>query len=414
MRGSRVFGALAPAATCWLHIIVLGAGSGCATDPGPQLAEISSASTVGDYDSMGCSTAVVLGLSTQIAEQANCEHPGNFVPFMAGNGITFSSSAVLPYLEQTARDDLQAVAATDALTINSGLRTLAQQYLLVAWHDAGLCGITATAAVGNSNHEGGRAVDLGNYDSVISVMGSHGWAHDVSNDPVHFDHTASVDNRGEDIHAFQTLWNLNNPNDQITADGAYGPQTEARLRMAPATGFAMGATCDTMMPPPGTYALDVVSVSGTDRALPKTEVHYAIVLKNTGSTDWPADTKMRLANGSTSPLHDPMWLADDVVTTIGSAVTAGSKVTVSFDITTPAVDRDTPVSETFTLDDGTTKFGMIDIALTVSPDMNGSPSDDGGDQGNGKVGGGCSTGGGSASLLVAFALTGLVRRRRAA
>ena len=61
-----------------------------------------------------------------------------------------------------ARSDLDAVAAQESLQINSALRTIAQQYLLYDWYHEGRCGITAAAHVGNSNHEGGRAVDLAN------------------------------------------------------------------------------------------------------------------------------------------------------------------------------------------------------------------------------------------------------------
>src|SRR5262249_44952934 len=138
-----------------------------------------SAATVQDYAATGCSTAVVLGLSTQIAEQANCEHPGDFVSFQATGGITFTSSAGLPFLDMAARDDLVAVATSGPVQINSGLRTLAQQFLLVQWFHQGRCGIAAAAAVGNSNHEGGRAVDLANYADRIAVMATHAWAHDV-------------------------------------------------------------------------------------------------------------------------------------------------------------------------------------------------------------------------------------------
>src|SRR5437867_4402862 len=96
------------------------AATGCAVDTEPQLSVTMSASTVGDFTTTGCSTAVVLGLSKQIAEQVNCEHQNSFAPFAAGSGITFASSAVLPYLDQAARDDLIAVGATDPLTITSG------------------------------------------------------------------------------------------------------------------------------------------------------------------------------------------------------------------------------------------------------------------------------------------------------
>jgi len=222
----------------------------------PRLGETASASTVADEVDSGCSTTVVLGLSRQIAEEAGCENPDSFASFDQGGGITFTSDAVLPYLVKQARDDLQAVAVDTPLQINSALRTLAQQYLLYHWYLDGTCGIADAAQIGTSNHEGGRAVDLDNFADVIAAMGDHGWAHDVAGDDVHFDHTSSPDDRGQDVLAFQVLWNRNHPEDVIDEDGAYGSQTDARLQEAPATGFPIGADCQ---PDPGKPSLPVHS-----------------------------------------------------------------------------------------------------------------------------------------------------------
>ena len=216
----------------------------------PSFSMTTAASTVGDYDGGGCTTEVVLGLSRQIAEQAGCTDPSSFVTLEGIPGIAFDDAAVLPFLVKDARDDLAKVAATSSLEVSSALRTVAQQYLLYRWYEQGLCGITAAATPGTSNHEGGRAVDLDNYADRIDAMAAFGWAHDVPGDDVHFDHTASADDRGQDIAAFQTLWNVNHPTDVIDEDGAYGPETEARLVQAPATGFATGPSCDTTTPPP--------------------------------------------------------------------------------------------------------------------------------------------------------------------
>src|SRR5262249_17900982 len=154
--------------------------------------------------------------------------------------------------------------------------------------------------VGNSNHEGGRAVDVGNYSSRITAMANHGWKHDVAGDPVHFDHTASVDGRGLDIKAFQTLWNRNNPGDLIAIDGDYGPQTEARLKNSPATGFTMGASCVTQNIEPAM----VESVDGPDRVGSGQAAHYAITIRNTTATDWPATAQLQIASGQASQLYD--------------------------------------------------------------------------------------------------------------
>ncbi|HEY6039068.1 MAG TPA: M15 family metallopeptidase, partial [Kofleriaceae bacterium] len=288
-----------------------------------MLSSTDQASTVGDYQATGCSTAVVIGLSKQIADEAGCESPDSFVSFAGAPGITLSSSAVLPYAVKGARDDLERVAATSSLQVNSALRSIAQQYLLYRWYQQGRCGITAAATVGHSNHEGGRAVDLANYSSRISAMAARGWAHDVAGDPVHFDHTSSPDDRGLDTKAFQVLWNKNHPTDQIATDGAYGPQTEARLKQTPATGFAIGPSCTTHQ-----FSADVVSINGPDQAPPETVVHYTVMIKNSGAATWPATTQLQITGGDTSPLHDASWTSATVVTAIGTDIAMGDTATL--------------------------------------------------------------------------------------
>jgi Synergist-CTERM protein sorting domain-containing protein len=406
---ARRFGGLLSVATNNVHSWVLAVGvlaSGCMADE-PELSSTESASTVGDFQSSGCSTAVVIGLSKQIADQAACMNPASFVSFEGATGITLTSNAALPYAVKGARDDLVAVAANNSLQINSALRSVAQQYLLYRWYQQGRCGITAAARVGTSNHEGGRAVDLANYSSRISAMAARGWAHDVAGDPVHFDHTSSPDDRGQDTKAFQVLWNKNHPGDTIAEDGAYGPQTEARLKQAPSTGFAIGPSCA------GQHALDanVVSVQGPDRVPPATIAHYSITVKNSGQIDWPATTKLRLASGTSSPLHDDSWTSATVVTAIGAATPIGHTTTIELDVMTPQVDVETPVSQAFTLDDGGTKFGDISLALTVAPG-----ADMGGESGEGNEGGdeagGCNAGGNAGWLALALPAIVLRRRRR--
>jgi Synergist-CTERM protein sorting domain-containing protein len=383
------------------------AAAGC-VDGAPELSETDQAATVGDYQSGGCSTAVVIGLSKQIAQEAGCANPNSFVKFDAVGGISFTSNAVLPYLVKGARDDLKLVAASAPVQINSALRTIAQQYLLYRWYQNGQCGITAAATVGHSNHEGGRAVDLANWSSRVGSMSARGWAHDVPGDSVHFDHTSSPDDRGQDTKAFQNLWNRNHPNDKIATDGAYGPQTEARLKQSPATGFAIGPSC-------GGFALDldVVSIDGPDVAAPQTRVHYAITLVNSGQADWPASTKLQLASGATSQIYDASWISQNVVTTIGTAVAVGAQTKIEFDVTTPAATVETPISQVFALDDGGKTFGSINFAVTVVPDMTQPTSGDGSEPTPDQMGGGCNAGGGSASLL-ALAIPMLVLRRRRA
>jgi len=201
---------------------------------------------VSSFESTACATSVVLQLSVQIAEEVDCLMPGQLVPFAETANIEFTGSAVLPYLSEIARADLMTASGANgahAARVTTAFRTVAQQYLRRRWFELGRCGITAAAEPGRSNHESGRALDVSNYNTWISVFGSNGWAHDVPGDPVHFDHTASPDIRGADILAFQRLWNRNAPDDQIGEDGVYGAMTEDRLKRAPAEGFGIGAIC---------------------------------------------------------------------------------------------------------------------------------------------------------------------------
>jgi len=406
----RVFAGLIPSrATYKLHsiVILLGAAPTACVDSGePTVAETSSASTVGSYAYSGCSTAVVIGLSRQVAEEANCEHPGNFVHFSSGNGISITSNAVLPYLAQGARDDLETVAHAHSLQINSALRTVAQQYLLYRWYEEGRCGITAAATPGTSNHEGGRAVDLQNWASRISDMAAHGWHHDVPGDPVHFDHTSTPDRRGEDVHAFQVLWNRNHPGDRIAEDGEYGPATQSKLVASPATGFAKGPTCGAQA------VVSVVSVDGADVLPPVTQQHFTVTLANTTATDWPAGAVLELADAGPSAFYDPSWVSQTVVTSLADAIPAGATGTLDFDITTPMETDATAIVQPLQLADATQTYTTFELAVTVQPGMTGPTSSDGNDEPDGgDVDGGCDAGGGQLGFGLALGLV-LVRRQR--
>ena len=393
---------------------------GCAAEP--ALGQMSSASTVSDLVSTGgCSTAVVLGLARQIADEIDCTNPGSLVPFQAGGNIRFSSSAVLPYLQADALGDLMAVAQTHTVQINSAFRTLPQQYLLARWHDEGLCGITSVASVGRSNHETARAIDLTAYP--LATLDASGWSHDIPSDDPHFDHNASTDLRGADTLAFQRLWNRNHPEDRIAEDGDYGPQTELRLRDSPATGFAQGAACQA--PVTGERVADTVSIDGPDRAPPMERAHFSLGISNVGGVAWSSSTRLIVPDGM-SLLHDPSWVSADEITTLGAAVAPGDVAWVDFDVTTPAATVETIVSERLVLDDGGTHFGSIEIALTVVPGATTPTSGEGSEPGGGgggsggaggdsaEVSGGCAAGGPGSSVgcLPALIFAGLLLRRR--
>jgi len=379
--------------------------TGCLSEE-PDVSSTSQAATVSTYVGSGCSTAVVLGLSKQIADEIACESSTLLTRFDPSNTLVLTSNAVLPYLSSGAKNALVSVSATRTVQINSAFRTVAQQYLLYRWYQQGRCGISAAATPGRSNHETGRALDVSNYSSLVSAMAAKGWSHSVPGDPVHFDHTASPDSRGKDVAAFQRLWNRNNPNDKITVDGSYGPATEARLKQAPATGFALGPTCGTV-----NFAADVVAVDGPDRVQPQTRATYRLTLVNNTDREWPGSAVLRLKSAASSTLHDASWMSANQLTELGSAIPPGGTGTLTFDVTTPVVTEETPVFEQLAIDDGGEQLGTVHLALTVVPGMEEETSSDG-DEYDQEITGGCSAGTGTGSPLILLALAGLFARRR--
>jgi len=378
----------------------------CGVDE-PELGVAASELTVADFTTSTCTTAAVIGLSSQIADEVGCMSPSSLTRFAAGSGITITSSAVLPYLAANARTDLMAVGNVQ---VNSAFRTVAQQYLLLQWFNRGRCGITAAAAVGRSNHESGRAVDLANWSARVSAMAGRGWAHDVPGDPVHFDHLASADIRGKDTLAFQRLWNRNHAADRIAEDGAYGPQTEARLKQSPATGFPVGASCM-----PAAHVAGAVAIDGPDRVAPGARAHYRITLANPTDAEWPATATLAVAGGGASELYDAQtWVSNSEIGPIGAALAPGAQGTVELDVAAPRVATQTAFATQLVVMDGATQLGSVDLAVTVTPDGDEGTSGDAGDQNDdgGVTGGGCSAAGGGAAGWLALAPALLVLRRR--
>jgi Synergist-CTERM protein sorting domain-containing protein len=237
-------------------------------------------------------------------------------------------------------------------------------------------------------------------------MAGHGWAHDVAGDPVHFDHLASADIRGKDTLAFQRLWNRNHPGDKIAEDGAYGPQTEARLVQSPATGFAVGASCT-----PAARIASAVAIDGPDRIAPGSKAHYRITLHNTGDTEWPATATLVVAGGASELYDAATWTSTTEIGAIGAAIPAGAQGTVDLDIVAPHVATSTAIAAQLAVIDQATQLGSIDFAVTVTPDGDDNTSADSGDQVDGEISGGCSAGGAAGWFALAPVLMMLRRRR---
>ena len=195
----------------------------------------------------GCSTTAVKGLSQQIVDETNCLIPNAYSAVPSTSNLVESAST-FSFMQTPARDALvKTLGDNPGMTMNvdSMLRTVAAQYLLYAWYQAGMCGIQLAATPGTSNHEQGLAFDTNDYSAWTSALQSNGFQWYGSADVVHFDYVGAgtVDLNGKDVLAFQKLWNENNPTDLITEDGQYGTASGTRLQKSPADGFPLGASC---------------------------------------------------------------------------------------------------------------------------------------------------------------------------
>lgn len=220
------------------------AGADTVNDPTTDTS-LSGGAKVGDYLSSSCTTSVVRQLSIQLITELDCLKPGAVSEIPASNQIDVGST--FDYLQTKPAYSLPQVAAarSGTLQVSSALRSLAQQYLLYSWYQNGRCGISLAATPGNSNHERGMAVDVGSSSYWRSAFQNRSWGWQGSSDPMHYNYNGSgtINISGASVMAFQRLWNLNNPNDTISEDGAWGPQTAARVRKSPANGFPIGNSC---------------------------------------------------------------------------------------------------------------------------------------------------------------------------
>ncbi len=206
-----------------------------------------------------CSTTSVRGLAEQLVDELECLRPGTMSAIATMPNLTLDPS-VIPYLQTAAASSLGTVAAARAapLRVNSAIRALPQQYLLYSWYTAGRCGIALASRPGQSNHESGLAIDIGDHAGWLPTLEAHGWRWFGAADPVHFDLIdGGTDIRALSVQAFERLWNRNHPEDPITENGTYDLATEARLARAPVGGFRTGALCgDASAPAPEDGGLD--------------------------------------------------------------------------------------------------------------------------------------------------------------
>jgi len=184
----------------------------------------------------GCSSDVALGLTNQIMKKL--KKMGHDFTTLDSKWIHCNQPCVNQLQTPAATALKQAAKSRNDFILQSAVRSSAQQYLMYLWHSKGMCGIGLAARPGTSNHEGGMAVDTGYYSNWLTTLESHGFAHNYpSNDPVHFDYSNAVDLATQNLIAFQKLWNKNNINAKIAADGVYGSATASAFYHSPCGGW---------------------------------------------------------------------------------------------------------------------------------------------------------------------------------
>jgi N-acetylmuramoyl-L-alanine amidase len=187
-----------------------------------------------------CNTGLAQGLSIQLIAKLNRMVKTPLLVKIDHPRLDTSSSSVNAYLQPSAAANLIEAAKSRGkkLVINSCLRTTVQQHIIRRQFENGLCGITAAALPGRSNHERGAAVDIQDPEDWQDCLEAHSWSKLGSFDPPHYDYWDSRrDIASLQISAFQMLWNEHNPSNQIAIDGTYGAITAAKIDLSPVDGW---------------------------------------------------------------------------------------------------------------------------------------------------------------------------------
>lgn len=188
-----------------------------------------------------CNTGLASGLSIQLIAKLNRMVSSPLLVKVSDPLIDTSSSSVNAYLQPSAAACLVQAARSrgKVIKINSCLRTTVQQHIIRRQFENGLCGITAAALPGRSNHERGAAVDIQDPDDWRDCLESHQWSKLGNWDNMHYDFWDSrKDIASLQISAFQMLWNQYNPNNIIAVDGSYGATTAAKIDLSPVDGWS--------------------------------------------------------------------------------------------------------------------------------------------------------------------------------
>jgi len=204
--------------------------------PSPSVSTRTVADIIG-----ACDTGLACGLSEQLIQKLNRMVNNPVLVELKHDLIKVEGDQINPYLQSAAANSLILAVKErgSTLLINSCLRTTVQQHIIRVQYERGLCGITAAAAPGRSNHEQGLAIDIEDPYGWQPYLERHGWAKLGEWDDMHFDYWQGRNDIAKlQIYAFQQLWNAYNPKDLIAVDGSYGPTTAARILKSPVDGWS--------------------------------------------------------------------------------------------------------------------------------------------------------------------------------
>jgi N-acetylmuramoyl-L-alanine amidase len=187
-----------------------------------------------------CDTGLAHGLSLQCIAKLNRMVTSPLLVELKHPLIDVQGDQINPFLQPAAAAALvRAVESRGVkLLINSCLRTTVQQHIIRTQYEKGLCGITAAALPGSSNHEHGLALDIQDPWDWKDALETQGWVKLGSWDDMHYDFWDGRNDIAKlQISAFQQLWNQYNPSEPIAIDGGYGVITAEKIQRSPVDGW---------------------------------------------------------------------------------------------------------------------------------------------------------------------------------
>ncbi len=180
-----------------------------------------------------CTTIGTEGISAQLTRYHECQFPDGLARLGSHPSIELASERTYDLVTTQARAAIVAAADQVPLRVSVAYRPVSEQYVM---YKTSAC--ATFEKPGADIHQSGKAVDVQNWEEAATALVAAGCTQpDAEGEPLHFE-CPGADMRDNAVLVFQRLWNLNRPADLITEDGIYGPQTEGKLAMTPANGFA--------------------------------------------------------------------------------------------------------------------------------------------------------------------------------